>query len=596
MLDIFHQTYNARHSEPQDVAKSFIWSTHFKKLIQNNHSVILGARGCGKTTLMKMLTIPALYNWEDNERAEIVRKTIPFYAVYISTDIYWDVKNQTYNKQLKEFSGLPERISQFAVNSNVFKALCNTFISIIRLELRNKNDELEVELCKHLIKSWYLDKTVPKLEYIKEAIDERIDTVNQLIQEIIFNRLPSEKIDLPNYFNLTFESSLEQIIPKFERIYNISNKNKKWALCFDELEFAPIWLQKSLFNSLRSRNQFILYKLSASPILTSDVAVSIMKDYSPTSGNDVQLIKMWGANDSERFSKEIIKAYLKSEVDLNKIFGVNDIYNKNSDSYTKESIFYSHLTNLIKKDFSFKNFLKSKGVDVSNPEMDDLKQKDELFRKIKPIVYHRDFFIEYNDFNKGINYRSRKKSINLYSGIDVLSKICDGNPRWLISIINELKGKIRDGKITKGAQFDELLKASKRFKNAMANIPVENSNMTLVDIIERLGGSFKDQILGKNFKMDPKGTFEVDEQNLEVNESIVKLIYNGISQGAFILLDYDDDSFDFEVRGRRFKLAYLFYILYNLPLRNYPALKLSIGLRGANHIDNSNQGVLFNNE
>src|SRR5688572_27576204 len=134
IIEDFHTTFNARHLHPKEVAESFIWSHNFEKVIQNNHSVILGARGCGKTTLMKMLTIPALHSWND-PRAPRIKKEIAFYAVYISTDIYWDVKNQTYSSQLESFGNFSEKISIFSVNSNVFTSLCNTFLDVIKIDL-----------------------------------------------------------------------------------------------------------------------------------------------------------------------------------------------------------------------------------------------------------------------------------------------------------------------------------------------------------------------------------------------------------------------------------------------------------------------------
>ncbi|WP_028890653.1 hypothetical protein [Tenacibaculum sp. 47A_GOM-205m] len=591
MKESFHNTYNARHLAPSDVAKTFIYSNNFQRLVQNNHSIILGARGCGKTTLMKMLTIPALYSWENDPLSSNIRSTIPFYGIYVSTDIYWNVKNQTYGAQLERYGNFADRISHFSVNSNVFISLCDTFINIISTEINDYDERKEVELSVALIKAWKLDYVVPKIKFIREALNERIDTVNQFIQDVIFNFKPEDEIPYPDFFNLAFESSLELIIPKFERIYNIEGV-KKWALCFDELEFAPIWLQEKLFASLRSRTQYILYKLSASPILPSKIEKLFKGEYSPTSGNDVDMIKMWASADSEDFSKKIINSFLGGDLDVKEVLGSNEIYNKSQNSYVKGSAFHKKLLNLIDKDESFMLFLKDKRVDLVNPVPLLKGQKDTLFRKIKPIVYFREFFLLSN-INKHPKYRSRKKSIDLFHGYEVISKVCDGNPRWLIGIISQLISKRNeiDSKISKEDQYNELLNASKRFKNVIANIPVGNSNVNMVKIIDRIGEYFKNEILGGDFKMDPRGTFIVDEDERKVHESLIELINKGVSQGAFILLDSNDNSFDFEVRGKRFKLSYLFYILYNLPLRSYNPVKLSDCLE---ENDSTKQVSLFN--
>lgn len=219
----FYLTYNARHLEPQEVAKTFIWSESFDKLIQKNHSVILGARGCGKTTLMKMLTLPALHAWKDS-RAQNIKNEISFYSVYVSTDIYWDVKNQTSSSQLKQFKKFSEVISFFAVTSNVFISLCDTFLNIIEFEFNSLELDKEIELCVELIDAWKLKSVIPKLKFIKEAINKRVDLVNQLIQDVIFNYKNEEDIPQYDFFNLSFESSLEVVVPIFERIYSIQGK------------------------------------------------------------------------------------------------------------------------------------------------------------------------------------------------------------------------------------------------------------------------------------------------------------------------------------------------------------------------------------
>jgi len=583
-IDNFYNTYNARHLKPAEVAESFIFSNEFEQLIQNEHSIILGARGCGKTTLMKMLTLPALYNWK-HTRAEEIRTGLSFYAIYISTDIYWDVKNQTYSSELEAFGNFSEKVSLFSVTSNVFSSLCDTFKNILEIDIKCNDDAKELELCRHLIKAWKLNGTVPKLEYVIEALNERVDYVNQLIQDVIFNYKKNDDIPTPDFFNLSFETSLEYVIPVFERIYDIQKK-KLWALCFDELEFAPLWLQEKLFRSLRSRSQFILYKLSSSPILPVALVKSLTHEYSATTGNDVTLIKMWGAADADGFSKKIIDSCLARKLnikDAKEFFGTNEIYNKTTDSYGEGQVFYNEMLELVKKDDAFKAFLIERKIDIDKP-IATANQKDVLFRKIKPVVSFRNYYLYENRSLEGnkfkTTYRSRKTG-ELYSGIEVLTKICDGNPRWLISIITSILSKTSNRPMSEKLQFDEIISAAKRFQNVIANIPTGASISTPVtEIIDRVGLFFKNQILGSNFNLDPKGTFVVDESQNKISDEIIKLLEKGVAQGALILVDSDNQSFDFEIRGKRLKLSYLFSPLYDLPLRKYTAIKLSECLRG----------------
>ncbi|MGH8546796.1 MAG: hypothetical protein ACREX3_24925, partial [Gammaproteobacteria bacterium] len=61
-------TYNARMLSPEEIARTFVINENYRKLLMNEHSVLRGPRGTGKTTLLKMLTAPALREWKDRER------------------------------------------------------------------------------------------------------------------------------------------------------------------------------------------------------------------------------------------------------------------------------------------------------------------------------------------------------------------------------------------------------------------------------------------------------------------------------------------------------------------------------------------------
>jgi hypothetical protein len=84
----------------------------------------------------------------------------------------------------------------------------------------------------------------------------------------------------------------------------------------------------------------------------------------------------------------------------------------------------------------------------------------------------------------------------------------------------------------------------------------------------------------------------VDEKESLIPNHILDLIEKGISQGAFILLDTNDDAFDFEIRNQRIKLSYLFFVLYDLPIRKYGEISLSRCLKGTD-LSNINQMSLF---
>lgn len=576
-MDVNFQTsFNARNIEPIEIAEKFIFSPSFDRLKNNCHSVILGARGCGKTTLMKMLTLPALHHWT-NEKAKDFIKNIPFYAVYIPTDISWILKEESIeedsiNKNFKE------SISKFAVNTNVYESICDTFINILKYEIKGSEIEKEVELSINLIERWNLKKnTVPKLIYIKEALMKRRDDVSQLMPKCLLKKSDQLLRDL-EFFNLDYLTSVPTVITIFKRIYEL-NETKKFALCFDELEFAPLWLKQDLYKCLRSTNQNILYKLSSSPTLPKEVEEIFKSEHGASVGNDFDAIKMWELQSNNDFPLKIIESILSSNQDTNnieKFFGSNIRFIKGVESYDSDSFYIKEIKELIEKDYSFKDFLVNYGIDIENPIPKTEEQKVAVYRKMKPIVYYRNYFLkEFKEENERPILKPTRKYIDLYSGLEVLVNITDGNPRWLIGLINSILNKTKSSKADFSVQYDEIIKVSDRFINFIKNTPIKFSsseNLTIDGFFDLIGKYFQNELLGKKFQPEPTSTFLFDMKNASDYELIIE---KALLQGALILVGNEKEVYDFEIHNKRFKLSYLYYPKYKLPLRMNKKIKLS---------------------
>ncbi|MNF87318.1 hypothetical protein D3C84_697830 [compost metagenome] len=56
---------------------------------------------------------------------------------------------------------------------------------------------------------------------------------------------------------------------------------------------------------------------------------------------------------------------------------------------------------------------------------------------------------------------------------------------------------------------------------------------------------------------------------------MIDILEKATYQGAIILLNSNDSAFDFEVRGKKFRLSYMLAPLFKLPLRTYNEINLS---------------------
>ncbi|MGN7707560.1 ORC-CDC6 family AAA ATPase [Chryseobacterium sp. 22543] len=569
----FQNSFNARNLDPKEIAETFIFSPSFDILKNQSHTVILGARGCGKTTLMKMLTLPALHNWK-NKIAEKFREDIPFYAVYIPTDISWLYKDIAIHETRID-NQLIELISKFSVTTNIFESLCDTLLNVLTYEIHiNEQSALiDIEFCFGLIDFLKLgNNTVPQLTSIKESLKLRRNVINENLSKVIYNK--NYEFENFDFLHLNYVDTIPLIIDLFERIYK--PKKKFWALCFDELEFAPTWLKKQLYRLLRSTDQRILFKLSSSPILPKEVDEVLKDESGATPGNDFDIIKMWEihAQSNNEFAKELIIRLLqkrKISIKPKDYFGSNYRFLEGQESYTSDSDYIIQIKELASKDISFKEYLLSKNIDPDNPIPTDKKQLSSVFRKIKPVVYYRNYFIKENNKSK-ITLNTNKKFIELYSGYEILSSITDGNPRWLIGLINSILDRSDTIKADANVQFDEILKTSNRFSNFINNTPYNNDKykLNMEEFIIRIGRFFENALLNKNFDSEPYSTFIYDPENIELTDIIEK----GLLQGAFILVNENQESFDFDLKNKRFKLSYLYSPQFKLPLRVNKGIKL----------------------
>ncbi len=579
----FQTSFNARNLEPKEIAEKFIISPSFERLKNNRHTVILGARGCGKTTLMKMLTLPALYNWDDINAEKFI-KDISFYSIYIPTDISWTLRDSSFKTEQIP-NNYTDIISKFAVNTNVFESLCETFKNILHYEIKDFDENQEIELCINLIERWKLkNSTVPKIEYVKEALKIRRDDVSQYIPKIIFNKDYS-LLD-KDFFLLDYKTSLSIVTDIFHRIFN--PLKRKWALCFDELEFGPSWLKRELYTSLRSVDQKLLFKLSSSPILPNEVKEIFESDYGPSVANDFETINMWELQTEGDFQRKIVESLLKQAhgiSDIDSYFGSNNRFSIDlTDEHSDGDDYLEKLRELIQKDDSFKNYLVNKGIDIDNPiPRENSNDKDTIFRKIKPLVYFRNYFLKENKNNKS-NRKIIKKAIEPFSGLEVLLKITDGNPRWLIGLINSILSKSNSSKAELNIQYDEIIKVSERFINFINNTPINHKNpksLTMEKFIDKIGYYFEKDLLGPVFNPEPSSTFIFDMPTNDYEN----LIDKGLLQGAFVLVDNKSDNYDFKINNKRYKLSYLYHPKYKLPLRKNRIVKLTTILNSHRKID-----------
>lgn len=607
--------FNARYSTHKEVAETFVSSDEFFQIAKNNHTFVLGPRGCGKTTIFKMLTTAALNNWKPKTlRDDELKKSLPFIAIYIPSDELWKDQLNSLLKSLGNDDILVENISNALINNNIFTNFCESIKNHISCIETVDKAKKERNFSEALIKIWDIDNCTSSLSAIKLALSERRDYLISKLNKFVFDKKYTTKpiLDLETYFFIDFLNSLKSGIIAYENIFN-DGSELKWALCFDELELVSQNFFENLKGRLRIAPSNIVFKLSASPLSEFD-GIEAQRSH------DYEVVKMWPSSHTEEkrfesFCEEIatqriiayrerknIKKYV--DVDFSKIFGFLDYtkyalkdfdfkINVSAKESEPHSLTWYIFKELAEYDNEFRRQLKAKGILPDNPVTSDQKVSDVFTRKVKEIAINRLIFTKRKN-NWYVARRSRKE-YPIYYGKETIFKLCEGNPRFIINIINDIfirteKYKdLDDFVFSPEEQVDVVRSVSNRFyamlKTYPTSVPFKDKPYDLDKLIQQVGEYFEYEINQGRFKMHPATSFFYDAKNTP--PEIQKLVNIGVSLGAFIKIDKSVEDLVVD-RAVRYRLSYLLHPHFKLPLRLFSSVKLNNILMGHQN-EQSNQ-------
>jgi energy-coupling factor transporter ATP-binding protein EcfA2 len=594
--------FNARYSTHEEVAETFVSSDEFFQIAKNNHTFVLGPRGCGKTTMFKMLTTSALNRWNPKTlRDDELKKNFPFIAIYIPSDELWKDQLNSLLKSFQKDKELVNVISNALISNNIFTNFCESIKNHLNCTEVDEKLKLERQFCESLIDIWGLKNCTFSLSSIKLALSERrnylIGKLNKYIFDMKFNK--EQSIDLEEYFFTDFLNSIKSGIIAYENIFNKGNE-LKWALCFDELELISEEFYENLKSRLRIAPANIVFKLSASPLSEFD-GIEAQRSH------DYEVVKMWPSSHTEekRFSnfceqiaiqrivshrdKNQIKKYI--DVDFAKIFGFLDYskyalkdfnfkINVSAKENEPQSLTWFVFKELAKHDRDFRQQIIEKNIDPENPVPNNQNDSDTFIRKTKEIVINRLIFSKFQ--NQSFYAKRSRKEYPIYYGKESIFKLCEGNPRFIINIVNDIFIKteryrdIDNFVFHPEEQVEVVRNVSTRFYAMLKTYPTSviynRKAYDLDKLIQQVGEFFEAEINQGKFKMHPQTSFFFDSKNTPTE--IQKLVNIGVSLGAFIKIDKNPEDLSVD-KTARYRLSYLLHPHFKLPLRLFSSIKLN---------------------
>jgi hypothetical protein len=560
--------FNARWLRPEEVARTYVPMPEFQKLARHSSSILMGPRGSGKTTLLKMLTPAAINSWRTRRASGEAIPHLSFHAVYVPSDIRWSYELNGVNTADIP-SNTVETAQRALVSSTVVIELSKAFESLLA------DNATSISVCEQLVRRFRVPNAGPTfadfrlgLKEIQGKIRASLNNRSAALPELLGGVAPSLVAHVLDAASLATEI--------FDEFAPTAAHPTTWALCFDELEIAPVWMQREVVQAVRSTDQRFLLKLTWSPVLPWPLRGLAEHD------NDFGIIRLWHSHvrDAERFCDALASSLLKHRVGEgaspdatlgSAILAADDDGtgrpSDDDDRYGRGSEFYAAAKALAEVDTAFRSLLSEHGMNPDDPFLETGANRDKFLRKIRPTVFLREAFWRPN------RIRSRKAP-RLYWGKEVVYAMSDGNPRWLIGLLNDLLDapRIENGVISPRDQATVLSSASQRFelriRTAVSKKPPDSTKgpETIHELVEQMGLYFKSCLLADDtFPLDETGSVIVDE---DTPLGVCVLVEKALEIGALVFVGDSADSIVRDIKGSRFRLTFMLAPKYKVLLRN----------------------------
>lgn len=595
-INIFGGEYNAKGVELADVAETFVPPMPvFRKLVQQNNTLLIGPRGSGKTTLLKMLQGPALELWP-HQRAQEFRDSIRYSGVFVPAD-------QTWAAQLRAKTLDALTVRQFAISTftlHCLRALVRTASERTRSPSTDTtphrrvmlDGSAQLNIAQEVGREWSVGRPVSDLSDLRVALTDSIRRLGALRSEEVHRR------DRGRADRLAAEPLLHlELIPAalsfVERFNEACGEHEgRWAFLFDEIELVPRGIEDLVLGLLRGTDERFLFKVSYAPYerdhAPGEDGSPLSRPLGPQAAQDYTILRLTYANKREGFpfSEDLLRAELKRhdlQLSPTELLGettlvADDPDTDGSDSpppsaYAPAAPAGQLLAELERIDASLRAYLKKHGFELSGiPAMPE-DQRARL-RKIMPLVALR---VEYRrrDPATGQTGLRGRRNVTLYSGADAFFAMMEANPRWLKHVADRLLEDAQ-AKVPQEKQSRILREAAEEFTGYLRVLPMHGTHIELDDapkrLLERIASYFRAGYLRSEFDPDPAGSLRIDR---EFSEQVMNALRALINRGALIQVPDRTDPGLGSVTDKRFRLAYLVAPLYGLPLRLDKAAPLS---------------------
>jgi len=583
---------NARALSPLEVASTFVATQSFWRLLSPKNHVVIGARGSGKTALAKMLSHDHLSLLED-ERAKAIIAAKSLIGIYIPTRLEWvsALRNKPWStpEQAEEF---------FSWRLNIASCLC--FLKTVRSCLNAYFDSereralAELSIVEQLVGAWLspaqpntcitsipaLAKELRRVEYIRQRNYAMARALGQEILEMPDGRLGLE-LGTELFGPLQFGTHV------LAELLDLPEESR-FMVVIDEAEFLNADEQKILNSFFRAHGDQSVFKMTTMPYRHLTLATNTEEDIKE--GHDFEYIyvdqdpvvdvgddeDLHSRSRSEFFAKMVFNKRAErsgsrfSGLTLDVLLGGSTLLDSTPGDWSESG----QLQSLLLKHCDAETKVRAKAAWREVRAESDSDKRDRLLesfsntigRKLRGALLLRE----------AVATQRGAMKLELYSGLSMIVRCADGNPRLLIRIFNALlrRGdwrKKRRGRPLIAAKLQNSILTSVS-DGALTRIQAAPElGMQLYRFIDLIGESFEKALHEDELATDTYSSIDVSEADFV---RYGRLIRAAVSYGL-LYVSKDGDNEAPPLAEGRFRLAYILAPHFKLLPRKGRARTLS---------------------
>jgi hypothetical protein len=490
----------------EEIVGTFFPTKSYTRLLSTKNHIVCGARGSGKTVLLKMLGHEHMSRLQRGPAKKFIENQ-QFIGIYVPTKIEWVSALKNKQWQTEEEA---ELFFQWRLNVATCVRLLVTLRSCLRCY---ESDEVvrarkEIAISRAISVAWFESQfesnTLDEIERHLANIEYRMQT--QLARKRVLGSLrEGDSFAGVEFFSDLFVP-LRRAIALASEVIGFDSSTS-WLLCLDEAEFLDDLQQRILNTHLRAESGNLFFKISTMPYHHRTIATNA--GASLAVGHDFEyvyidrdLIRFSAAGDDagEEAALRILErraTYFRQELTSEtwtNLLGASPLLDASASEWQPDS-----RTMKLIEEYGDADLIQRARRLSGRKEF-----RDQIARKVKPALILRERVAT----TKG------NKPLDVYSGLRLAIRVSDANPRRLIRIFNILllKATQPDGTLRRVSANNQNFLLT-QFAESLLNRTLSHprSGRRVFELLSAIGSYAEGQLHSERLRSDQASGVQIDE-------------------------------------------------------------------------------------